>query len=402
MYLTLSILFALVFLYSILAGGLERSSFSGALLFTTAGLALGPIGLDALELNIQTEGLKLLAELTLALVLFTDAANTNLTVLRRHIGLPLRLLLIGLPLTIFLGIAAGMLVFPGVTAVEIALLAALLAPTDAALGKAVVTSPRVPPMLRGSLNVESGLNDGICVPVVLSLLIIATEPETAQSFRQLAIPLIIEELGKGAVIGVVLAWGGHHMIELANKRGWIRETWRQITIIGLALLCFTAAQAFGGSGFIAAFVGGLVYGIYRRPYKHEFLAAAEGTGDAFALVTWVIFGAGVMGPALFLMTPEIVLYALLSLTVVRVLPVYLALLGTDLRPVERLFVGWFGPRGLASVVFAIIVLDEAPDNVGILTATAVTTISLSVVLHGLTAKSFTRIFKKNLRKQSKT
>ncbi|MDX5595721.1 cation:proton antiporter [Pseudovibrio sp. SPO723] len=392
MYLTLCLIFAFIFLYSISSLGLEQKPVNGALLFTLLGLLFGPVGLGWLQLDVRAESLKVLAELTLALVLFTDAAHTNLTALKRSIGIPIRLLLIGLPLTILLGGVIGYLLFPGVPAIELALLAALLAPTDAALGKAVVTSKKVPADIRSTLNIESGLNDGICVPIVLSFLAIAVEPEANQTFRELAIPLIVEELGIGSAVGLAVALGAHFLVEEASKAKWISSSWKHIVILGVAGLCFAAAQAAGGSGFIAAFVGGLTYGAFKRPYKEQFLSAAEGTGDTFALVTWVLFGAAVVGPALSVFTPEIIVYSILSLTIIRMLPVYLSLTPSYLQKKDKLFIGWFGPRGLASVVFAIIILDSEISNPGPLIATAVCTITLSILLHGITAGPFTKIF----------
>jgi NhaP-type Na+/H+ or K+/H+ antiporter len=385
MYETLAILAIFVFFYSLASGGLERTPINGALVFTAFGLALGPLGLDVLRLDVDTEGLRTLAELTLALVLFTDAANANLGVLKRSIGTPERLLLIGLPLTILLGFGIGMLVFDGLTLLEIAILATMLAPTDAALGKAVVTNEAVPSNIREGLNVESGLNDGICVPILFVFLALTAATGAETSTPVLALKLVAEEIGIGVAVGVGLTVLGSRMLKVFAARGWITETWQQLPVPALAVACFALAQWLGGSGFIAAFAGGLLFGGLAKHHKPRLLLAAEGTGDTLALITWVVFGAAVVGQSVGSFSWDVVLYAVLSLTVVRMLPVFLVLAGMQLRTDEKLFMGWFGPRGLASIVFAVIVLNEHLSGGGTITMTVVCTIMLSIVAHGLSA-----------------
>ena len=385
MYENLAILAAFVFLYSIASGGLERTPVNGALLFAAFGLALGPLGLGVLSLDVDKEGLRTLAELTLALVLFTDAANANLGVLKRSIGTPERLLLIGLPLTILLGFGVGVLLFDGLTLLEIAILATMLAPTDAALGKAVVTNEAVPSNIREGLNVESGLNDGICVPILFVFLALVTATGAETSTPLLAMKLVAEEIGIGVAVGVGLTVLGSWLGTRFADRGWITETWRQLTVPALAVACFAVAQWLGGSGFIAAFAGGLLFGGLTKRHKHTLLLAAEGTGDTLALITWVVFGAAVVGQSVGSFSWDVMLYAVLSLTVVRMLPVFLALTGMKLQTDEKLFMGWFGPRGLASIVFAVIVLNEHLAGGSTIISTVVCTIALSVIAHGLSA-----------------
>jgi NhaP-type Na+/H+ or K+/H+ antiporter len=392
MHQDLAILAAFAFVYALIAGRLERTPVAGALVFTAFGLAVGPEGLNWLTLDVHAEGLRTLAELTLALVLFTDAANADLSVLRLNYTIPERLLLIGLPLTILLGTAAAALLFP-LGLIECALLATMLAPTDAALGKAVVTNPAVPPPIREGLNVESGLNDGICVPILLILLAFAAEPAGGGSW-QLVLEHFAQEIGIGGAVGVGFAVVGVWALRLSARHGWLSPAWRQLPAIALALASFGAAQALGGSGFIACFVGGIVAGGMARDQKqkHELLLAAEGSGDLFGLLTWVLFGAAVIGQALGQLTWEIAVYAVLSLTAVRMLPVWLALAGAGLNADGKLFLGWFGPRGLASIVFAIIVLDANLPGSETLTATVAWTVILSVLTHGLTASPLAEAF----------
>ena len=385
MYETLAILAIFIFLYSISSGGLERTPINGALIFTAFGLALGPMGLGVLSLDVGKEGLRTLAELTLALVLFTDASNANLGVLKKNIGIPQRLLLIGLPLTILLGFGVGVLVFDGLTLLEIAILATLLAPTDAALGKAVVTNESVPSNIREGLNVESGLNDGICVPILFVFLALVTAMGAETSTPVLAMKLVAEEIGIGVAVGVGLTVTGSWLGTRFADRGWITETWQQLPVPALAVACFAVAQWLGGSGFIAAFTGGLLFGGLVKRHKHKLLLAAEGTGDTLALITWVVFGAAVVGQSVDSFSWEVVLYAVLSLTLIRMLPVFLVLTGMRMQVSEKLFMGWFGPRGLASIVFAVIVLNEHLPGGGTIAMTAVCTILLSVIAHGISA-----------------
>jgi NhaP-type Na+/H+ or K+/H+ antiporter len=400
MYQNLAVLGAFVFLYSSVAARLERTSINGALVFVFVGLAFGPLGLGLLNLSVDEEGLRTLAELTLALVLFTDAANSDLSVLRSNIAIPRRLLLIGLPLTILLGFALGFLMFDQLGLIEIAVLATMLAPTDAALGKAVVTNEAVPSRIRQGLNVESGLNDGICVPILFLFLILATQTVGEQGNHLLALKLVAEEIGIGVAVGVVLTLAGAWTLKESAARGWVTESWRQVCVPALALACFATAQYLGGSGFIACFVGGMLFGWRAAQRKHALLLAAEGTGDTLAMLTWVVFGAGAVANSLGSFGWNVVLYSALSLTVIRMLPVFIAMTGMGLRLDEKLFIGWFGPRGLASIVFAVIVLNEHLPGGDTITMTVVCTITLSVLAHGLSANPLVALLARRIKQGS--
>ncbi len=387
MYEVLTIFAAFTFLYSVVAGGLGRTPISGAIVFVAFGWLIGPLALDIFDLDVSGQEIKSLAELTLGVLLFTDAANLDLSVLKRYIGVPQRLLLIGLPLTILFGFGAALVMFESLTLLEAAILATILAPTDAALGAAVVSDKRVPVDLRQGLNTESGLNDGICVPVLFVFLALAGvgESHEGESGTQLALLLLAEELGIGAAVGLGVVFLGVKILGYCKARGWVTSVWQQLPVIALALGCFATAQLIGGSGFIASFVGGLLFGGMAKAHKDEMLHAAEGGGEVLALITWVVFGAAVVGHTVDTITAEAVIYALLSLTLIRMLPVFLALTGSGLALKEKLFAGWFGPRGMASIVFAVIVIDaQLPDD-SVFRQVAVATIVLSIVLHGLSA-----------------
>jgi NhaP-type Na+/H+ or K+/H+ antiporter len=389
-YLDIAILALFILFYSSVAGSVERSWISGPIVFTLFGLFIGPVGLDLLSFKADRETIRTLAELTLALVLFTDAAGADIGVLRKTKALPIRLLLIGLPLTILLGLGAGVLMVETLSVVGLALVATMLAPTDAALGKAVVINEAVPDPVRQGLNVESGLNDGICVPILFVFLALATGKAGEKGPWHLALKLVAEEIGIGLAVGLVLTTLATLLLKFARGQDWLTHTWIQIPVVAMALGCFGLAQFLGGSGFIAAFSGGLLFGVLAKQARDEFLRAAEGTGDTLALITWVIFGAAVVGQAVGHFSWQIWLYAILSLTLVRMLPVFLVLTGMGVSTEGKLFMGWFGPRGLASIVFAVIVVNANVPNSGTIAATVVCTIMLSILAHGISANPWAK------------
>ena len=391
-YQIIAVVAGFAFLYSLVAKRLERTPVSGALVYVAVGVLCCPACLNFISLDVEAAGISLLAELTLAVVLFTDSANANLKVLRKFEAIPVRLLLIGLPLTIALGFGMGVALFRDLTWVEVALLATLLAPTDAALGKAVVTNAAVPASVRESLNVESGLNDGICVPILLLFLALATGQAQEGESLDLVIKLPIKAIGIGAFVGIALGFIGSNALQYCYRKGWIGGSWMQFPVVALALLCFGLAQWLGGSGFIASFVGGMTFGAIIKKQKEEVLESAEGIGDAFAMLTWFTFGTLLLSRPPITFDWRIIAYAIASLTVVRMLPVFLCVSGMQLDTNTKLFLGWFGPRGLASIVFAVMVQRAHLPGGHTLVAVAAWTIVLSVVLHGLTANPLSSLY----------
>jgi NhaP-type Na+/H+ or K+/H+ antiporter len=322
-------------------------------------------------------------------VLFADASRISLPALRHEFAVPLRLLGIGLPLTIVAGALTGAAVIPGVSLAEALVLAIVLACTDAALGQAVVSDGRVPSRIRQGLNVESGLNDGLCVPLFFIAIAFAeTDAGTASSHS--ASQLVFEEIGYGLIGGVAAGALGGLALQLAARRRLIEPHWLQILSLASAVLAAGVASALGGSIFIAAFTGGFLFGALRGDTGGEVSYLVDEGGELFNAVTFIVFGAIILGPLLDELTWQIVLYAVLSLTVVRMLPVVLAMLGSGARRPTVAFLGWFGPRGLASIVFAVILIDDTklPHLHTLLLAITVT-IALSVYAHGLTARPLT-------------
>ena len=384
MYVELGILALFIFLYSIVAGRVERSAISGPIVFVIAGFLMGPFGLGWLKGDATSDDLRTLADLTLALILFIDAANADTSILKRQFRIPSRMLLLGLPGVIALGFGLAVLMFDGLSIYEAAILATMLAATDAALGKAVITNKAVPARIREGLNVESGLNDGICVPILLFFIALSVGGD-GDGHSTSALNLVAKEIGIGMAIGLSLAFIGAVLLRWCWKQGWVTEIWQQVTVVGLAIASFAIAQSLHGSGYIAAFTGGMLFGFMAKDATHKLVLAAEGTGETLALVTWMLFGAMVIGPALELFTWEVVVYALLSLTVIRVLPIFLSLAGSGESVSSRLFLGWFGPRGLASIVFAIIVINAEVPGGELLAVVVICTVFLSLIAHGISA-----------------
>jgi sodium/hydrogen antiporter len=364
---------------------LSGTPITPAIMFVSIGLLVGPKVLDAVDIPSTSSTVRALAEATLALVLFSDASRIDLGKLRREISLPVRLLGIGLPLTIAFGALAAAVIFGELTFWEAAILGVILAPTDAALGQAVVTEPRVPGRIRQGLNVESGLNDGICVPLLFAA-VAAADVESHISEGRTGMTLLVEEVGYGVVGGVVAGVLIGAIVLYAGRRDLIDGAWRQVIPAAGAALAYGTADALGGSGFIAAFVAGMVFrGVIKRD-PEEMNRLTEEVGSVLNGVTFVLFGAILLGPALGELTWELALYAVLSLTVVRIVPVAIAMLGSHARRPTLAFMGWFGPRGLASIVFAVIVIEESRlPHEDLLVLAIYLTVGLSVFAHGLTA-----------------
>jgi sodium/hydrogen antiporter len=375
----------LVLAYAAVSRRLSGSVVTAAMVFVVGGILVSDEVLGWLDPTIGSDSVRWVAEATLTLVLFSDASRINLGALRREYVLPLRLLAIGLPLTIVAGALAGMALFGEFVLIEAVLLAIVLAPTDAALGQAVVTDPRVPSRVRQGLNVESGLNDGICVPLLLIAIAIA-EAEEGAIGDGAAVHLVLEEIGYGIVGGVVAGLAAAVVVRLGVARRLIDPIWLQIVPVAGAALAYGLAVWMGGSGFIAAFIGGAVFGGLRREVGGEATLFLEEAGGVLGAVTFILFGAVMLVPMLDDLSLDVVLYALLSLTVVRMIPVGLAMLRSGARLPTVAFLGWFGPRGLASIVFAVILVEDANlANESVLVNTIFFTIGLSVLLHGLTA-----------------
>jgi len=379
----LAIVAALVFGWGALSARLERFDVTAPITFVVAGLLLTHGPLAFLSVAPSHTLIKELAEFTLALVLFSDASRVGLRELRADAGLYLRLLGAALPLTIGLGTLLALVLVSSGNAWLALLVGAALAPTDAALGAGMMANPVIPARISRLINVESGLNDGIATPFVsVAIAGAATGGEVVGHGPAAA----AVELVLGIAVGVAVGGVGGLLVKAARRRGWVNEGFTGPAVLGLAVCAYASGVALHGNGFIAAFVGGLAFGTTAGRRGQPLMPFVEETGALVSLLVWLTFGAVEVVPAVEVLTWQIVLYAVLSLTVIRMAPVAVALIGSGLGRATTVLLGWFGPRGLASVVFALLALEEL-DSPAARRAVAVITITvlISVVAHGATA-----------------
>jgi NhaP-type Na+/H+ or K+/H+ antiporter len=322
-------------------------------------------------------------ELTLVIVLFTDAMSINATRWTTEAPLPARLLGVGLPLTIVVGWLLAGALFPGIGLWGAALLAAVLAPTDSALGLPVITDRRVPLLIRHALNVEGGLNDGLALPFVTVFLALALHEEGAVGGGHVVV--VVVRAAASAVIGAAVGGGGAWLLCWSMRHGWSARHWRSVALLAMAVLAFAVADEIDGSGFIAAWAAGLAAGLASRGTLAEAQQTPEELANLAISVSFVLFGASLLAPALQHATWTALGYAVLSLSVIRLLPVALSLRGAHLAPATIAYIGWFGPRGLASIVFADLVANSGLPEQNTIVTTVMLTVGLSVVLHGVTA-----------------
>ena len=369
--------------FAALAGWLGRRNITRPMVFTAVGYGLSH--LPDMHGEAVRGGMHVLAEITLIIVLFADASRVRFKALAQSYAIPLRMLLIGMPLTIGLGTLVVGWINPATPWLLCALTAAILTPTDAALGQAVVESPAVPGRVRDAINVESGLNDGLALPVVMVLVSLFAQ-SLGEAGRDDLLSFTTLQLTLGPAIGIGIGLVGAWLLNQASTRGWSTETSQGVFALCMPFLAWIVAENVGGNGFIAAFLGGLAYGNMRsadNAFVHEFM---EGEGQILTALTFLAFGAILLPIGLEHANGRTLMLAIAFLTVVRMLPVYLSLVGTDLTTYERLFLGWFGPRGLASIIFALLVLEHlhfaGSDE---MLACVTLTVALSVILHGLSA-----------------
>ncbi|MDA0785559.1 MAG: cation:proton antiporter [Proteobacteria bacterium] len=383
--------------FGLVSARLRDSMITAPILFVGFGIIAGPLGLHLVEVDYSSHTLELIAEITLVLVLYTDAARIDVRTLWRYHNLPTRMLVAGLPLTILAGTLAAMVIFPGFPVFEAALLAAILAPTDAALGQAVVTNKAVPVRIRQTLNAESGLNDGIALPVVLVFVSLALATEGPAQSASEWITFGALQITLGPLAGLAVGYAGGRLIDRASASDWMTPAFQGLGALAVAFAAFALAELIGGNGFIAAFVAGLTVGNVHRGVCEFLFDFVEEEGQLLTLLTFFLFGAVIVPQVIDDVTLATLLYAVASLTVVRIIPVILSLLGTGLNVPTWMFLGWFGPRGLASILFALLVLGEnQSEQAAVIMATVVTTVFLSVLLHGVTAAPAARWYSRML------
>ena len=381
-------LLSLVAVYAVLSHALEVRLITLPMVFTAAGLLVGLAGAEILPMHGERQTVHLVAEVTLVLVLFSDASRISLRALSGGFVIPLRMLLIGMPLTVLFGTLIAKWVSPDQSWALALLVAAILTPTDAALSQPVVTSDTVPGPIGRGINVESGLNDGLALPLVLVAATLAAGAGTLDAAQQpggLA-AFALKQIMLGPLVGVAIGLGAARLLDVAIRAGTLTEVYQGIFFLSIAFIAYFGAELVGGNGFIAAFTGGLAFGNSLRASARFIEEFMEGEGQLLTMLTFLIFGA-VLAPLGFQHASlKTVALAVLFLTVVRMLPIWLSLAGSGLSSYEKLFLGWFGPRGLASILFVLYVLERfAVPGRDELIACVVLTVLISIVAHGLTA-----------------
>ena len=387
----------IILLYGFFSKNLENHNISGPMIFMFCGIALSPLVLNIAHIDIDDDMVKTMAEIALIIVLFSDSSTINIKKFNNQWQIPTRLLLIGLPLTIVFSTYAGTFFFHNESLVNLLLLALILAPTDAALGKAVVIDKAIPLKIRSAINVESGLNDGIVFPMLITVTMLIVGHKELGSDNSWVTYLLTQIL-LGFVIGAFNGFIGAKLLTKSIENNWMRESYRNLSPISLAILSFYFAEYFGGNGFISAFVAGVFFGSFSKVIDIQTEAFLEGSGEIFILISFLVFGLTFIPESIKHIDITVITYAILSLTLYRMLPVALSLSNLNLSLATKLFIGWFGPRGIASILYVMIVAQLIIDIQGHekLYATITLTIFLSIILHGISAKPFVKLYSKCL------
>lgn len=392
---TLLLLSLAVLLYALVSKRAIGTLISAPLAFTAFGLLLGEAGIGLIDLSVSGAALNTLAEVTLVLALFAGASSINITRLRRHHALPLRLLGIGLPLTIISGLVLALIILPDLSLIEATLLAIVLSPTDAALGQEVVTNQAVPEPVRRTLNVESGLNDGLVFPVLLIVASLGTVENNVEHVFSFWgwVALIFKQLVFGPITGLVIGWVGSRLTNRAYSRNAMSPAFLRLSTVALPMAAYAAAEIMGGNGFLSAFVCGLTVGANSERLREGTRDFAEAEGELLSLLVFFALGAVLLPAVVSTMQWSHLLYAVFSLTIIRMAPVALSLTRQGLDWPTLGFIGWFGPRGLASIIYLLILTQEYTiGNLELISAVVLLTVSLSIVVHGVTATPFSRLY----------
>ena len=396
-----SIIFIIAFVvlfYGFFSKKLEYFNISGPMVFLLYGMLLSPLGLDFLEVDLNSDALKITAEIALITVLFTDSSTLDLKSFKKEWKISARLLFIGLPLTILLSTYIATLFFADESLLYLLLMALILAPTDAALGQAVVSDKLVPHKIRSSINVESGLNDGIVFPLLITvILLIVSNKELGSDSGWIV--YLLKQMSIGFIVGAVSGYLGAKGLNSALKKSWIKEVYSTLFPVSLAILIFYIAEYLGGNGFIAVYIAGAIFGNFIESVDANAKNFLESEGEVLLLVSFLVFGLTFVPATIEFWSMNVIIYSLLSLTLFRMLPVALSLIALELSWFSRLFIGWFGPRGIASILYVMTVADsiESIKNHNTIFSVITLTILLSIVLHGLSAKPLVNLYEKTFK-----
>ncbi len=393
----LIILAAIIILFfGIFSKVAERSFITAPMVFVTIGVLLGPLGFSWLHIEVAETSIQFLAEVTLIIILFVDASLIKLSNIKQRLqGLPTRLLLLGLPLTMLFGTIIALGFYPEIDIWLLIMLALILSPTDAALGQAVVKSTSVPDTIRDSISAESGLNDGIALPPIFICLAVIASGLGHLSPEIHWLHFISLQLTLGPLIGSAVGYFGGKLIEYAYQRDYMDTVFQRLTCLSLAILAFAFAEFFEGNGFIAAFCAGLFLGVDNLKVRERIQEFGETEGQLLTLFVFVILGLIIIPKYYPFWDLTALIYALLSLTIIRIIPVFICLIGSGLNNYSKFFIAWFGPRGVASILYLLVAIDHIGEtgHERIL-AVIVLTVLLSIFAHGMTAVSMSKMFAK--------
>jgi len=384
----------LMFGYGIFSKLADRSPISAPMVFVSAGILLSPLCFGLFSVSIHSEVVKILAEFTLIILLFTEASTISLRSLVKEYKIPTRLLTIGLPLTMALGICVGLLLFPSINGWAIAVMALILSPTDAALSQPVVNNQHIPHITRDAIAIESGLNDGIALPPILACIAALAATKMAGHGVGHWIQFLFAQIFLGLIIGSLVGFCGGRIIIHAWKKQWINQTFIRLSSLALAILAYSLATALTGNGFIAAFCGGFVLGTQIKPIKHAVVEFGETEGQQLTLFVFLLFGLVLVPISAPRWSWNALIYSLLSLTFIRMIPVLICLIGSKLNFATKVFIGWFGPRGMASVLYllmfvAMVGAGQYDEMLSVITLTVL----ISVFAHGLSAVPLTKLYR---------
>ena len=383
----------LIFIYGVFSKLAENSVISAPMFFTGAGLLVSPACFNLINVKFDGDVISLIAKIALILILFSDAAGINLRELKNEVKYPVRLLLIGLPLTMLLGWVLAIPFFGGYSFTLLAILAFILSPTDAALGLAVVNNKNIPDKIRQTINVESGLNDGMVLPPIIFCISLLGISAGSNFSLWYWILFLLKQLILGAAIGGIVGWIGGWIINDASDRKWMSQKFQRMVAISIAILAYALAEIIGGNGYIAAFFAGLLLGVHTAAIRKRIQEYGETEGQQFSLFVFLIFGLVMVPWSVNYWNWSVLLYALLSLTIIRMLPVMISLYDSGIDMKTKLFIGWFGPRGISSILYLLLIVS----NLGIkgnevILSTIVLTVLLSIYVHGFSAIPLSKLY----------
>ncbi len=396
-HITILISALLVLGYGFFSSLLNSNNISGPMVFTLTGIILSPLGIGSSYIHLNTEAIQIIAEIALIIVLFSDASEINLKNLKNSWKIPMRLLFVALPLSVLFSTFVAYEMFENVSILYLLLMALILTPTDAALGKAVVTDKKVPQQISSSINVESGLNDGIVFPLVITVVIFITNAENTHLDDYSWIVYIFKQIFFGAVIGSVVGFLNAKLSIFFISKAWTGSSYKNLIPVAIAIFSYYLAEYFSGNGFISAYFSGLLVGNYNKVLRNNIKDFTESEGELLILISFLVFGLSFIPLSVEYWHLKEFIYASLSLTILRMLPVAISLTGLNLSLKTKLFIGWFGPRGIASILYVLIVFAKLGSIEGYESIFSVITLTIlmSIFLHGITAKVFVKLYTKH-------